>query len=318
MPSGIDYTTDALLENTRTNCLTPEADALFTDTRLLSVLSFEQMTTLVPQIMKTQSEYFVHISDVLLSSSTDGTYPMPDRAVGKKIRDIALVDAAGNEQYISLMNPADVKFMNPSVSAATQWVSGFYFQNNSIKLFTGVPDQYVYLRLRYYRRPNNLCSTDAAAQITAIDTGTLTVTCSSVPGDWTTSSTVDLISQHPSFDSLGDDIAITTINNSDVTLSEIPDTLEVGDWLSLSGTTPIPQLPYEAHPVLGQLGACKALEAMGDANVEMAWARYKQMSADFYTSISPRADSPAQKIVSPNNISQRGYLGLGRGWGWPR
>lgn len=26
--SGIDYTTDALLENTRTNCLTPEADAL--------------------------------------------------------------------------------------------------------------------------------------------------------------------------------------------------------------------------------------------------------------------------------------------------
>jgi len=315
MPSGIDYTTDALLENTRTNCLTPEADALFTDTRLLSVLSFEQMTTLVPQIMKTQEEYFVHIYDVLLSTSTDGTYPIPDRAVGKKLRDVALVDAAGNEQYITRINPADVKFMSPSVTAQTNWVNGFYLQNNSVKLFAGIPAQYVYIRYRYYRRPNNLCATDAAAQVTAIDIGTLTVTCGSVPGDWVVTDTVDIISQHPSFDSLADDTAITAINNSDVTLTALPANLEVGDWLSLSGTTPIPQLPYEAHPVLGQLGACKALEAMGDANVEMAWARYKQMSSDFYTSITPRTDSPAQKIVSPNNISQRGWGGLG---GWRR
>lgn len=315
MPSGIDYTTDALLENTRTNCLTPEADALFTDTRLLSVLSFEQMTTLVPQIMKTQEEYFVHVYDVLLSSSTDGTYPIPDRAVGKKLRDVALVDAAGNEQYVTRINPADVKFMSRSVTAQTNWVNGFYLQNNSVELFAGIPAQYVYLRYRYYRRPNNLCSTDAAAQVTAVDTGTLTVTCNSVPGDWVITDTVDFISQHPSFDSLQDDVAITAINNSDITLTELPDDLEIGDWLSLSGTTPIPQLPYEAHPVLGQLGACKALEAMGDANVEMAWARYKQMSADFYTSITPRTDSPAQKIVSPNNISQRGWGGLG---GWRR
>lgn len=316
MSSGIDYTTDALLENTRTNCLTPEADALFTDTRLLSMLSFEQITTLVPQIMKVQEEYFVHIYDILLSSSTDGTYPMPDRAIGKKLRDVALVDAAGNEQYITRINPADVKFMNPSIAEESQWVSGFYLQNNSVKLFSGVPAQYVYIRYRYYRRPNNLCTTDAAAQIAVIDTGTFTVTCDSVPGTWAIGTTVDMISQHPSFDSLEDDATITAINNNDVTFTSLPTGLEVGDWLSLSGTTPIPQLPYEAHPVLGQLGACKALEAMGDANVEMAWARYKQMSADFYTSITPRTDSPAQKIVSPNNIFNRGNLGLGRGWGW--
>lgn len=316
MASGIDYTTEALLDNTRTNCLTPEADTLFTDTRLLSVLSFEQMTTLVPQIMKVQEEYFVHIYDILLSTSTTGTYPIPDRAVGKKLRDVALLDSAGNEQYITRMNPADLKFMSPSVTAQTQWVSGFYLENNSVRLFSGIPAQYTSIRYRYYRRPNNLCSVDAAGLISAIDTGTFTVTCTAVPGDWVVGDTVDFISQHPSFDSLRDDATITGINNSDVTFASLPTGLEVGDWLSLSGTTPIPQLPYEAHPVLGQLGACKALEAMGDANVEMAWARYKQMSADFYTSITPRTDSPAQKIVSPNNIYQRGGFGFGAGsWG---
>ncbi len=314
MPSGINYTTTSLLENTRTNCLTPEADALFTNTRLLSILTFEQMTTLVPQIMKVQEEYFVHIYDLLLSSSTTGVYPIPDRAVGKKLRDVALVDSNGNEQYITRMNPADVKFLNPSVTAQSQWVNGFYLQNNSVVLFAGVPSQYVYIRYRYYRRPNNLVAVGDAAQIAVIDTLTSTVTCTSVPGDWVVGDTVDFISQHPSFDSLRDDAAITGVNNSDVTFASLPTGLEVGDWISLSGTTPIPQLPYEAHPVLGQLGACKALEAMGDANVEMAWARYKQMSSDFYTSITPRTDSPAQKIVSPNNISQRGYLRGGSWW----
>jgi hypothetical protein len=67
--SGIDYTTDALLETTRTDCLTPEADALLTDPRLLSILTFEQMTTLVPQIMEVQEEYFVHVIDIAIDTS---------------------------------------------------------------------------------------------------------------------------------------------------------------------------------------------------------------------------------------------------------
>lgn len=315
MASGIDYTTTALLDNTRTNCMTPEADALFNNTRLLAMLSFEQMTTLVPQMLKVQEEYFVHVEDVLLTSSTTGTYPIPERAIGKKLRDVSLVDAAGNESYLSRMNPNDIKLCSPSVTAQTQWASAFYLQNNSVKLFTGVPTTYVYIRFRYYRRPSNLVAVGDAAQIVAIDTGTNTVTVDSLPGTWVVTDTVDFIDQTPSFDSLRDDAAITVISINDVTFASLPTGLAVGDWLSLSGTTPIPQLPYEAHPVLGQLGACKALEAMGDANVELAWARYKQMAQDFYTSITPRTDSPAQKIVSPNNIANRGFGGHG-GWGW--
>lgn len=309
MSSGIDYTTDALLDNTRTNCMTPEADALFTDTRLLAMLSFEQMTTLVPQILTTQEEYFVHVEDTTLSASV-ASYALPERAIGKKLRDVALVDSAGNESYIQRMNPSDVKFTGTSLSSD---VIGFYLQNNSLVIVGQLSAAYVTLRLRYYRRPSNLVATDAAAQITVIDTVTKTVTVSAVPSTWVVGDTVDFIDETPSFDSLLDDEAITIINNSDVTFAQLPSGLAVGDWISLSGTTPIPQLPYEAHPLLGQLGACKALEALGDKTVSTSWARYTQMAESFFKMITPRTDAPAQKIVSPNNISNRGWMGRG-GW----
>lgn len=309
----IDYTTDALLENTRTNCLTPEADALFTDTRLLAMLTFEQMTTLVPQIMEAQEEFFVHVTDVALDAS-ETAYAIPERAVGKKLRQVSLVDTAGNECYLSRINPADVQFYSQTSNGGTNsWTEVFYFQNNSVMLLPGVSPQYASLRLRWYRRPSNLVATDAAAQITVIDTNTNTVTVSTLPSTMVVGETIDFISSVPSFDSLEDDAEITVVSNQDVTFASLPDGLAVGDWISLSGTTPIPQLPYEAHPVLAQLGACKALEAMGDENVKMAWARYQQMSGSLFKMITPRADSPAQKIVSPNNIYNRGRS---RGYGW--
>jgi hypothetical protein len=306
--SGIDYTTDALLETTRTDCLTPEADALLTDPRLLSILTFEQMTTLVPQIMEVQEEYFVHVIDIAIDTA-ETAYAMPERAIGKKLRDVCLIDTEGNEVYLSRINPSDVKFYS-------QWEGVFYLQNNSVMLLPGVTPQYVYLRLRYYRRPSNLCETGDAGEITVIDTVTKTVTVTG--GTWVTGDTVDFIDSTPSFDSLEDDAAITGVSNQDITFASLPDGLVVGDWISLSGTTPIPQLPYEAHPILAQLGACKALEAMGDANVKMAWARYQQMAQSFFKVITPRTDAPVRKIVSPNNIYNRGTGGgrglFGPGW----
>lgn len=304
---AIDYTTDALLENARTNCLTPEADALFTDTRLLSILTFEQMTTLVPQIMEVQEEYFVHVMDIPLDADQTA-YPIPERAVGMKLRQICLVDTAGNEVYLSRINPENLmQYSQVNAGGSSAWTQICYLQNNSVMLLPGVTPEYVYLRFRWYRRPSNLCATGDAGLITAIDTLTNTVTVDG--GTWAIGDTVDFIDSTPSFDSLEDDAVVTGVSNQDITFASLPDDLVVGDWISQSGTTPIPQLPYEAHPVLAQLGACKALEAMGDANVKMAWARYQQMAQSFFKMITPRTDSPAQKIVSPNNISRRG-----RGW----
>ena len=43
-------------------------------------------------------------------------------------------------------------------------------------------------------------------------------------------------------------------------------------------------------------------------------ALLKQMREDLYKLITPRTDSPAQKIVSPNNVYNRGFFGPA--WRW--
>lgn len=305
----IDYTTDALLEYTRTVCMTPAADALFTDSRLLPLINGEQMGTLLPQLLSVREDYFLHSEDfTLVSGQLD--YQVPERAVGSKIADIALIDSAGNECYIQRMNLSDKKLLGPIGGPVGDWSTSFFFKDDYVTLFPSVPTQYVSLRMYFYRRPSNLVLPADAGLITAIDTGTSTVTVDSLPGDWVQDDTVDIIQRRPTFPSLADDVTITGISGADVTLSELPDDLAVGDWLSLSGTTPIPQFPYEIHPFLGQLGAAKALESMADAEgLKLALTRVKQMREDLFKLITPRADNPALKIISPNNVFNRGAFG---------
>ncbi len=306
---AIDYTTTALLEYTRTVCLTPEADALFDDTRLLSLLNGEQYSTLVPQLMSIQEEFFVNYEDLPITAGTT-TYDIPERAVGLKLRDVALVDASGNIFFIGRVNASDAKFATPILTPIMDTTVQFFLRDTQVILLPTAPVQYASLRLYFYRRPSSLVVEADAGQITVIDTVTHTVTVSAAPATFVATATVDFIKGRPSFRSLEDDRAIASVSNNDITFSAaLPTGLAVGDWIALSGETPIPQIPYEVFPLLGQLGACKALEAMGDPAVETAWGRYKQMREDAFKLLSPRTDAPPVKVKSPNNIFRGTYGG---------
>lgn len=312
---ALDYTTTKLLEDIRTVCLTPEADALYTDARLLALTSNEQLSTVVPQLLSIQEEFFVHYEDVPLSADQTA-YDIPERAIGLKLRDVSLIDSSGNENYIGRINPADAKFYGGNVLALPMqiWNNSFYFRDSQIILLPNVAQNFTYLRLYFYRRPSQLVVESEAGHITAIDRNTNTITLSSRPSAMIAGVEIDFLKGRPPFRSYEDDRAIASVSNNDVTFAaELPDSLVVGDWIALSGETPIPQFPYEIFPMLEQLGACKALEGMGDANIDTAWGRYKQMRDDAFKLLSPRTDSPAQKVVSPNSIFNRGN---GRGWGW--
>lgn len=305
---AIDYTTTELLAYTRTVCLTPEADALFTDDRLLSLLNGEQMSTLVPQLMSIQEDFFVNYVDLPLLSGTLA-YDIPERAIGVKLRDIALIDSSGNAFFIGRINPADAKYVTPILAPLVDWTTSFYFRDTQVILSPSVPTQYASIRFYYLRRPSKLVTEAEAGQITVIDRNTNTITLSSRPATFIAGEEIDFLKGRPPFRSYEDDRAIASVSNNDVTFSAaLPDDLVVGDWIALSGETPIAQVPFEVFPLLCQLGACKALEAMGDASLETAWGRYKQMREDAFKLLSPRADSPAQKVVSPNSI-------FGRRWG---
>jgi hypothetical protein len=261
------------------------------------------LTSIVPVLDSVSEEYFVTNCDYTYSSSQT-VYAIPPRAVGGKLRDVVFVDNSGNEIAIPRLRPEQIKGGSQSIRySPAPW--GFYLANNSIVLYVGAsgttPAAYPTLRLKYLRRPNILTLQANAGQILAINGNVATL--DNVPTTWTTSTVVDVISNTPHFSSIADDKTITLISGFDVTFSAIPAAAAVGDWVAVSGYSPIPQIPVETHLLLAQYGAAKTLEAMGDGEgVQIALAKAEAMKKDFLMIVSPRVEGSVIKLYSNNGI----------------
>src|SRR5207244_1920246 len=152
-------------------------------------------------------------------------YTIPQRAIGTKLRDALLLDFQSNPVLLKYINPEDLK----SSWAYAPYQFGFYPQDNQIVLVLGnlvTPiGNYQTVQLKYFRRPNTLCTTDAstgnAGQITAINTGTKEVTLTTVPTAWTTSTTFDVVNSLPPFQSRVDDQTISAINGFILTFTSL-------------------------------------------------------------------------------------------------
>jgi hypothetical protein len=147
--------------------------------------------------------------------------------------------------------------------------------------------------------PGELCATDDAAKITTINTGTNTVTCSTVPASWTGSEAVDIIKGSGGYEYLSTSASITAINGTDITLSALPSGLSVGDWVAIEGESPIPQLPRELQPLLAHKVVVQILESMNQRGAaKAADERVDKMIQSALSIISPRVKGGAKKLVA--------------------
>jgi hypothetical protein len=102
------------------------------------------------------------------------------------------------------------------------------------------------------------------ATITAINGAVLTL--SNMPTKFSTIETFDFIKSRSPFTTLEMDKTPTTILGNDITfnIADLPTKLKVGDYLSLSEQTMVPQVPLEIHQLLIQNVVSKVLLAIGD------------------------------------------------------
>ncbi len=303
---AIDYTTTALLPTLRLLPLMPSVQALFTDADLLTILTFEMASKIVPLMDNQSEEYFVDIKDIAYSTA-QSTYDIPSRTVAGKLRSLSFLDANQNEIRIPRLRPEDIMSnVNATGLAINPALWGFYLQNNKVVLYLGSTNggtsSYQYLRFRYVRQPNNLVASSACAQVTLISGNDVTV--SNVPSTFVTTTTYDFISNVPNFNALQDDSVCTAINTLTMTFSSVPSTLAVGDWICLSGQSPIPQIPYfPGFQLLLQLAAAKCLEIHGDVQgFNVAMSQASDMKNYFISVLTPRVDGNVIRLTSPNSI----------------
>ena len=309
-----DFTSTQLIIDVKREGSVPTNQELYDDTDFCASFTDCQKTRIIPSILRTKEEYFVVKRDYTFDEFTDiGAdqlqLTLPDRCIGGRIRMLQLIDQNGIVQ-------SDIPKLNPET--ANQWLSGqffgYVFQGNKLIIPASIQTQLGKIRLYYFRRPNDIVPIERAGKVTAVNTGTGSLTLDNVPANFALNSKVDIISGLEPFDSISDSTPLLAVGGSTVQVSlETAAKISVGDYVCYEYETVIPQLPVELHPILIQYALSRILKSLGDtqgaANVI---AELPELERNLYEMLETRDDGSEKKMIAPNSLWTRGN----RPWRW--
>lgn len=281
--------------------LIPEnSEKTFSDEDLIRFMDEELRTVLVPKIMTVRENYFLTYYDQALVAN-QSQYNIHPRAIGMKIKLLFWLDQNNHvRQKISLTDVDQLSSNN--WWELSGWPGMYYFKDNFIELIPE-PKQGIQgsIRQYYFQRRNQLIAESAAGRI--IDISGTDVEINNTPDGFTDSEEYDFVKGSPGFQNLAIDQTPSGSSGTVFSFSELPDGLEVGDWLCLAGTSPIPQVPLEIFPVISQTAVAVALLALNDrVGAEDAFKKRNEMLDQSLILVGTRAEDNTKVIVSDVNI----------------
>ena len=282
----------------------PTSQSTYTQARFLVMVNDEIRSYIVPLIMRCRENYFSYDIDTDINST--GIYDISTRAMGSKAQNAALINGT-ERQDLSWISEEELI----STDQTPTGKPGVYFKRNQIVLVPPTDHGYGTFRQTIFLRPCEVVAQESAAVITAINTGTKTVTCTTVPSTWTTSNTFELVQANPHFDSLSIDQTITAVvtgSSGTITFTDtLPSRLAVGDWVGLAGQSPIIQLPLEGHALLSQRVANQCLKNSPHTKAYETGVKEAESLEKALTGlISPRMEKEGKKVYSRNGMLRRG------------
>ncbi len=157
-------TSDQLVEAVKRKIMFPASQNTFTSEDILHFANEETFISQVPSVMEFHQEYFVFTLTVPLITNQK-RYPIPDRAIGMKLRAVFLSDSNDNLYEMSRVQSEDRTFFQ-SGNGSANTIYTYYLQGNDLVLtsnLTPVPPSN--LVFAFWLRPNQLVSDNHAAII---------------------------------------------------------------------------------------------------------------------------------------------------------
>lgn len=308
MASFSGLTTEELIRSIKIRAMVPINQDTFTEESIINFINDEMMLGLIPSILIEREEYLVGPAYIVPILPNISEYPLPERSIGNKLREVNYRDEMGNEYEMTRI-AVDDRYNYLMNTITTQNWKQFYVQGSSLTLFpkagaspTGS------LVMWYYLRPNNLVKSEATGSITAIDRTAGRITVASLPSNFSVTQTYDFVKRKSPHNIISLDVTITSLNTASKTLSLdpnlIPSSLQVGDIIALAGETNIPNVPTELHQVLAQRVACRILESLGDTQgLQNAMSKLVEMESKTATLIDNRVEGAPRKVVNRNNVA---------------
>jgi hypothetical protein len=175
------YTSDKLIEAVKRKISFPISQNTFTEDDILAFANEEMFISQVPAVMQYHEEYFVYRVQVPLVTNIS-RYPIPDRTIGMKLRDLFWSDASGNYFEMTRISSGDKAFFQRNIGA-NQAIHKFYLENNDVILTPSiVGDPTGKLNFFIFLRPNQLVRDSRARFFTAF-TQDVTLSSNPSPGD---------------------------------------------------------------------------------------------------------------------------------------
>lgn len=315
-----NYTNIDLLKSIKLGCMVPVNQIALSDEDILFLASEELELGVLANVIKTREEYYVYVDQIAKNNS--GRYSIPSRATGMRLRSVFLKDSNNNLYKCSEISVDEVPLVQNYYTTGI-WDPMFYIQNDEV-IFLNNTAQTIdaaYVELHYYLAPNELVMPDQCLTITSIDTdtGLIEVEERQIPLDYQSAVEVDFIQKKPSNNIKDFDIAIVSVSSNTpissqkfitINPSDLPDNLEVGDFIALAGQSPVPQLTANLRPLLAQATICRILESQGDNNnIQIANAKLKQMLKDSMALIQDRTEGNPKKIVNRTGLMRASLIG---------
>lgn len=312
---GIFYTSDELIDSIKNKGLIPENQATFEAEDFLRFATEEMMLGIVPSILQLHEDYYLQSEDVPLVANKSN-YRIPHRAMGNKLRDMFYRDNNNNLFEMVRVNIEDMAdFQETAVINSYRY---FYVKNNEVVLVPPVGSSVSgSLVMVFYIRPNKLVPNDEAGIITDINTTTGVITLEEVPSDFSTSRTYDLIMHRSPHKVITLDLTATAVDTITTTISfdpnDLPEELEVGDFVCFSEETIVPQIPSDYHSILSQRVVCRCLDALGDSQgLQNANNKLQELEAKGAIIIDNRVEGSPQKIKNRSGFFRNSYTRRGR------
>ena len=317
-----NYNNDDLLKSIKLGCMVPVSQIALSDEDILFLASEELELDVLSSVLQAREEYNVYVDTQ--PKNTSGQYPIPSRASGSRLRSVFLKDSNNNLYRCSEISVDEVPLLQNYYNNGV-WDPMFYVQNNKV-IFLNQTAQTIsaaYVVLHYYLDPNSLVLPSAALTITSIDTvtGQIMVSERQIPDTFDPGTTIDFIKGTPSNIIEGMDIEVVSVSsNTPVTAqkyiyvdpSDLPSDLAVGDYVSIAGTSPVPQLTSNLRPLLAQATICRILESQGDNNnIAIAQKKLDKMVKGMSTLIQDRTEGNPKKIVNRTGIMRASCIGSG-------
>lgn len=255
------YVTEDLIDQIKENTSTEFTQSRFSQSTIIDICNQESIKRIRPIISDLQKEFFV-VSTSLSVSSGDKYVRMPKRAAGRGLREIYLT--VDTERHLLVQITREQATEEETSDSGIP--KTFYFEADSI-VFTKPLSSNATVNMILEVSPGSLVLSTAVTTVSSVDFATGEVIVSGTPSGYGGAVEYDFIQQ------LGYGNAVLACGLTPASVvgttytfdpDTLPKTLQAGDYITLAGQTPIPNMPDEAVACLIHAVSTRIYRLRGD------------------------------------------------------